>query len=356
MPSPLIFLILFLPGLAFAGAWPEPSKIEEFATEMASRHSFDKDEVKLLLNQLQPNERVLQAIAPPDRPDAKSWRRYRARFLSPQRVTNGVRFWQEHAETLKRAEDDFGVPAEVIVAIIGVETEYGKNKGQFSVLDALATLAFAYPPRADYFRHELEEFLLLARENKFAPESVKGSFAGALGIPQFMPGSQRRFAIDFDQDGRVDLSGSAQDAIGSVARFLKLHGWSAKQSIAEPLKGELAEPQKWVAMGIKPSIEKTVLVAAGIGEPSLPADQTATLVDLETPGEKTEYWWGYNNFYVITRYNRSSFYAMSVAELGSAIMQEKMAGVPNASKAAKTSKAAKKTRPRANSRAKRRRA
>jgi membrane-bound lytic murein transglycosylase B len=345
MSYALIFLAMFLPGLVFAGSWPEPSAIEEFTATMEQRHGFDKNELKSLLALVEPNKTVLQAIAPPEQPGVKSWRRYRARFLTGQRINEGVRFWKQHAATLKRAEESFGVPAEVIVAIIGVETEYGKNTGQFSVLEALATLAFAYAPRADYFRSELEEFFLMARENRFAPEAIKGSFAGALGIPQFMPGSQRKYAIDFDQDGRVDLSGSAEDAIGSVGRFLKLHGWSASHRIVEPVKGELPEPQKWVDMGIKPSIEKTALMTSGVAEKSLPGDESVTLVDLVTPGEKTEYWWGYNNFYVITRYNRSSFYAMSVAELATAIVRQKTDGV-----------AVRKKAPKASSRVKRRRA
>ena len=303
--------------------WPNPIDIPNFITEMKDKHGFDEEALKTLFHPLKPNSFVLKAIAPPTDPGFKSWQRYRARFLDTARVENGVRFWAKHKDTLARAEESFGVPPEVIVAIIGVETEYGKNKGHISVLDALTTIAFAYPPRREFFRAELEQFLLMARENRQAPEAIKGSYAGAIGIPQFMPSSQRRFAVDFDADGRVDLMNSSEDAIGSVARFLKLHGWQANQAATEPVRGPLADAQTLVNAGIKPSLGVTELKAGAIKEEHLPAQFPVTLIDLVTPDASTEYWWGFDNFYAITRYNRSSFYAMSVVQLGQAIKQRR---------------------------------
>jgi membrane-bound lytic murein transglycosylase B len=210
------------------------------------------------------------------------------------------------------------VPEEIIVAIIGVETEYGGNTGGFRVLEALATLAFNYPRRAEFFRTELEQFLLLTRENGLEPLSVKGSFAGAIGIPQFMPGSQRRYAVDFDGDQRVDLSGSVDDAIGSVARFLEQHGWQAGQPIATRARTS-GEPQRsLIEAGIRPSLKVADLTEQGILTSADP-EHSVALIDLVSPGRETEYWLGYENFYVITRYNRSSFYAMSVFQLAEEI-------------------------------------
>lgn len=304
--------------------WPAPEEIDHFIDEMKTRHGFDTDALSALFATVKPSAFVLKTIAPPTDPGVRSWQRYRSRFLDRARIENGVRFWNSHTETLARAEDTFGVPPEIVVAIIGVETEYGRNKGNISVLEALSTIAFAYPPRRDFFRSELEQFLLLTRENRQAPEAIRGSYAGAIGIPQFMPGSQRRFAVDFDEDGRVDLMNSPQDAIGSVARFLKLHGWEKGQAITERVRTPLAEPEKLVATGILPKLDQTALRSAGVSDDAIPSRYPAALVDLVTPDEATEYWWGFNNFYAITRYNRSSFYAMSVAQLAEAIKARRL--------------------------------
>ena len=306
-----------------AEEWPNAENINRFAAEMSERHGFDHNELKALLAPLKPNSTILKIIAPPTDPETRSWLRYRARFLDPPRVENGVRFWNEHAATLARAEENFGVPPEIVVAIIGVETEYGRNKGNFSVLDALATIAFAYPPRGDFFRGELEQFLLLARENRQAPEAIRGSYAGAIGIPQFMPGSQRRFAVDFDEDGRVDLMNSAKDAIGSVARFLKIHGWIKGQPIAEMIKEPPSQPEKLLAAGIQPSLDRNALKGIGLTESKIPEPGPVALIDLGSPDSATEYWWGHQNFYAITRYNRSSFYAMSVTQLAEEIKKRR---------------------------------
>ena len=297
----------------------EPAVIE-FARDLEQRHGFNTAELLGQFARTRPNSRVLQLIQPPSSPQQRSWERYRPRFLNDRRIDGGVRFWQEHQDTLVRARTFYGVPEEVIVAIIGVETEYGRNTGGFGVLEALATLAFHYPRRAEFFRTELEQFLLLARENQLDPLAVKGSFAGAIGIPQFMPGSQRRYAIDFDGDQRVDLGGSVEDAIGSVARFLEQHGWQSGQPVAVPAEVAGEPPADFLAAGIRPSLKVKDLASRGI-QAAAPATATVTLVDLVSPGNATEYWLGFDNFYVITRYNRSSFYAMSVFQLAQAIRQ-----------------------------------
>ena len=299
----------------------DPAAIE-FARDLEQRHGFNADALLDQFAQIQPNARVLQLIKPPSSPTQRSWERYRPRFLNKLRIDGGVRFWEENALALARARATYGVPEEIIVAIIGVETVYGRNTGSFSVLEALSTLAFNYPRRAEFFRQELEQFLLLARENNFDPLAIKGSFAGAIGIPQFMPGSQRRYAVDFDGDQQVNLSASVDDAIGSVARFLEQHGWQAGQGIAVPAL-IAGEPERaLIEAGIRPSLNVAALAERGI-RGDLANDATVTLVDLVTPNQATEYWLGLENFYVITRYNRSSFYAMSVFQLAEEIRKRK---------------------------------
>lgn len=295
----------------------EPAVVQ-FVQEMEERHGFNANELLQQFAQARPNNKVLQLIKPPTSPTQRSWERYRPRFLNDRRIDGGVRFWQENRLKLAQARATYGVPEEIIVAIIGVETEYGRNTGGFRVLEALSTLAFHYPPRAEFFRTELEQFLLLARENKMEPLSIKGSFAGAIGIPQFMPGSQRRYAVDFDGDQRVDLGQSVDDAIGSVGRFLEQHGWQAGQAIAVQAKGE-AEPERaLLEAGIRPSFTVAEFADRGIKADAAP-QMSAALIDLVSPGKETEYWLGFDNFYVITRYNRSSFYAMSVFQLAEEI-------------------------------------
>lgn len=296
----------------------DPAVID-FARDLEKRQGFDADDLVRHFAHTHPNLTVLKLIQPPTTPQQRSWERYRPRFLNDRRIEGGVRFWEANRMALVRARALFGVPEEIIVAIIGVETEYGRNTGNFSVLEALATLAFRYPPRADFFRTELEQFLLLARENGMDPLSIKGSFAGAIGIPQFMPGTQRRYAVDFDADQRVDLTGSVDDAIGSVARFLEQHGWEAGAPVAVPARVEAGEPGRdLLEAGIRPTLRAADLTRRGITSAADP-QATVTLVDLVSPGAATEYWLGYNNFYVITRYNRSSFYAMAVYQLAEAI-------------------------------------
>ncbi len=295
----------------------DPAVIE-FARDLEQRHDFDANKLIAQFSQVYPNPKVLQLIKPPISPVQRSWERYRPRFLNDRRINWGVQFWQENQVSLARARATYGVPEEIIVAIIGVETEYGRNTGNFRVLEALATLAFNYPRRAEFFRTELEQFLLLARENGMDPLQVRGSFAGAIGIPQFMPGSQRRYAVDFDGDQRIDLSGSVDDSIGSVARFLEQHGWLPGEPIAMPARINGEPERSLIEAGIQPTLKVADLTQQGITGDADP-QAVVTLVDLVSPGYATEYWLGFNNFYVITRYNRSSFYAMSVFQLADEI-------------------------------------
>ncbi len=304
----------------------EPAVVE-FSKDMANRHGFDEQDLLNHFARTHPNATVLKLIKPPATPQQRSWERYRPRFLNERRIQGGVGFWQANRASLVRAQALYGVPEEIIVAIIGVETEYGRNTGSFKVLEALATLAFHYPPRAEFFRTELEQFLLLARENQMDALSIKGSFAGAIGIPQFMPGSQRRYAVDFDGDQQINLSASVDDAIGSVGRFLEQHGWQAGQPIAVPAMTNGAPDREFLEAGIRPSLKVADLAARGITAESNP-QATVALVDLVSPNSETEYWLGFENFYVITRYNRSSFYAMSVFQLADAIKARFKAGNP----------------------------
>lgn len=296
-----------------------------FIAEMVSRHGFQEAALRRDFAQIKPNASVLKLITPPSTPQQRSWQRYQARFLNERRIAGGQAFMEKHRATLKRASLEYGVPEEIIVAIIGVETEYGRNMGNYKVMEALSTLAFNYPPRADFFRTELEQFLLLTRENGDAPLSVKGSYAGAIGIPQFMPGSQRRYAIDFDADQRVDLSHSPEDAIGSVARFLSQHGWMPGQMIARRMEGETAPGPELLEAGIRPSFSPAEMASKGLIDAAtaekLTTETRMAVIDLTTPDAATEYWLGFENFYVITRYNRSSFYAMSVFQLAQAVRE-----------------------------------
>jgi membrane-bound lytic murein transglycosylase B len=306
-----------------APAFSESPAVREFIVEMQARHGFDAAHLTRQFASIRGNPAVLRAIRPAAAPETqRSWRRYRARFVNESRLAQGLRFRQEHRIALLRAEAIYGVPREIVAAIIGVETEYGRNTGKFRVLEALATLAFDYPPRAPFFRRELEQFLLLARESGVPPLDYKGSYAGAIGIPQFMPSSQRSYAVDFDGDGRIDLSRSAADAIGSVARFLSLHGWRPGEPVALPASVN-EDVRALLAMGIKPSMPLREMQGRGVlaaGAEDL-ADAPAALIDLPSPGQPTEYWVGFTNFHALTRYNRSSFYAMSVFLLAESLRE-----------------------------------
>lgn len=327
---PLLVLSLACVSLcAAAGSDPArpPSyaaraEVQAFVADMAARHDFDPAALTTLFGRTWPIPAVLKAIAPPADPGIRSWQAYRQRFIEPHRIQAGLAFRQRHAATLARAEAETGVPAEIIVAIIGIETIYGKHMGRFETFAALSTLAFDYPPRADLFRRELEALLLLARDTHRSPTRFSGSFAGAIGQPQFLPSSIRAYAVDFDGDTQIDLVGSTADAIGSVANFLRQHGWENGQPVAIKVGADETAAQPLIAEGILPQRLPSELAGMGIEVPSHAPEAPAALIDLVTPRAATEYWLGYQNFYVITRYNRSSFYAMAVFQLADALRRQ----------------------------------
>jgi membrane-bound lytic murein transglycosylase B len=270
-------------------------------------------------------EPVLEAIKP-QQPKPRSWDEYRGMFVNDKRIGAGIEFWTKHRRALERAEQRYGVPAEYIVAIIGVETFYGRNAGRWRVVEALTTLAFDYSPRAPFFRSELEHYLLLAREQGKDAFSVRGSYAGAIGIPQFMPSSTRRYAVDFDGNGAVDLRRSAVDAIGSVANFLKEHGWQPGTAV---LLDARVGGDAWRGLAdgtVDPKHAQSDLRAAGVEFDGLPEGVRAVLVELETPERPSEYRIGLHNFWVLTRYNRSAFYASAVHDLAQALRKQPYLG------------------------------
>lgn len=291
-------------------------QVEAFVVEMSQRHGFDAGSLRRLMAKARTQEAILRAIARPG--TAQPWFEYRPRYVNAERIAAGLEFWSAHADVIARASGRYGVPEEIIVATLGVETNYGRDTGKFRVLDALYTLAFDWPPRADFFRAELEQFLLLAREQGIDPTRPRGSYAGAMGIAQFMPSSYRRYAVDFDGSGRPDLSRSA-DAIGSVAHYMSAFGWEPGGLVAVPAEAGGERTGEFVELGLKPAIRVDALAAAGIRpRTAVPGDAEVALLRLE--GEDGPlYFLGFNNFYVITRYNRSVNYAMSLFELAQAL-------------------------------------
>ena len=304
------------------GPFLQRADVRDFITEMNTRLGLSVSEMELALGTVDPIPQVIDLIKPPSNPGVRSWERYRSRFLDRTRITGGQRFMAEHMSTLLAAEKQFGVPKEIIVSIIGVETVYGRNTGNFNTVAALATLAFDYPPRAPLFRRELESLFLLAREKGINPLDFKGSYAGAIGLPQFLPSSIRAFAVDFDGDGLIDLRNNPTDAIGSVASYLAQNGWlrGGRVTLRAYVSPD-ADVPALLAPGLLPSFSPTALSEVGVssGPGKQTAGETAALIDLVTPGKPTEYWLGLQNFYVITRYNRSSFYAMAVNDLAEAL-------------------------------------
>jgi len=320
----LSFLLACNAQAANDSNYAERDDVRAFIAEMAERHGFDAAKLTTLFARTRPVPAVLKAIAPPADPGIRSWQTYRARFIEPRRTAAGLAFWERHAASVAKAAALHGVPPEIIVSIIGIETIYGKHLGRFESFAALTTLAFDYPPRASLFRRELEALLLLARETDRAPDSYRGSFAGAIGLPQFLPSSIRSYAVDFDGDGRIDLTDNTADAIGSVANFLKLHGWETEGPIAVQVKADSATAAPLLAEGILPRRHAQEMVQLGVSIPADAPAAPAALIDLVSPQTPTEYWLGYQNFYVITRYNRSSFYAMAVFQFAAALRERRL--------------------------------
>lgn len=310
-------------------AYAQREDVQAFIRDLVARHAFDAEELALVFSRAQREDAVLAAMRAQPR-QADSWEAYRALFVSERHVRAGLEYWKAHRAALARARAEYGVPEEIVVAIIGVETFYGRNTGRWRVIDALATLAFDYPPRARFFRSELESYLLFARELQLDVFSVKGSYAGAIGIPQFMPGSYLRYAVDFDSDGRIDLRDNPVDAIGSVANFLRRHGWRAGAPVQRGARVNGEVPPALLASNAQPRNTLEELRLAGVeprGAP-LPGETRVTLLKLETPERPADYRIGLHNLYVLTRYNRALFYALSVADLAEALRAGRRAPAP----------------------------
>ncbi|MCF7982431.1 MAG: lytic murein transglycosylase B [Pseudomonadales bacterium] len=295
-------------------------EVSAFIDEMVVQHGFDKASLQEVFSEAVFKEKIIKLMTSPA--EAKPWKDYRSILVTEQRAKQGIEFMKEHGADLDRAESVYGVPAEIIVAIIGVETRYGRVTGSNRIIDALSTLAFDYPRRADYFRKELAEFLMLARDEGVDPLSLKGSYAGAMGYGQFMPSSFRAYAVDFDDDGHKDIWNNPTDAIGSVANYFHQHGWQKGGPVTERA---IAEGDAYETMLVKkradlmPIRSLADLIAAGFKpEKALVPEQPATAMRFEG-AEGDEHWIGLHNFYVITRYNHSALYAMAVYQLSQEI-------------------------------------
>ena len=296
-------------------------EVKQFIDSMVSKHDYSRGVLKRVLGEAQTQESILEAISRPAE-KTKSWDEYRAIFVTEKRITAGADFWREHQAELKRISDETGVPCEILVGIIGVETYFGRITGSYRVLDALATLAFDYPPRSKFFKRELEEFLLLVREERIDASGATGSYAGAMGAPQFMPSSFRAYAVDSSSDGKRDIWTDWSDVIGSVANYFVAHGWQqskevvARASLTNVWQGEPPENTLKPVETIKSLSLRGVMFAT-----DLPNDHKSQLLLLNGP-DGDEYWVGFHNFFVITRYNRSVMYALVVHQLGQEIAIE----------------------------------
>ena len=308
---------------ASTGGYAARTEVRQFIAELVATDGFDARSLRRVFAQARFQPAIIAAmskplIAPPQ------WHEYAPGFVNPARIEAGIAFWRDNADALERAQRQFGVPAEVIVAIIGVETNYGRNTGSYRVLDALTTLAFDYPRRAGFFRDQLKQFLLLSREQGVSPLQSSGSYAGAIGIPQFMPGSIRAYALDFDGDGAIDLEHDVADAVGSVGNFLAQQGWQADQPVMSAVR---IEPDKendvssLLSDGVAERRSLAEWIRLGVTGFVIPANVAADpvgLVMLEEADAPT-YWLAFNNWYVLTRYNRSRLYASAVQSLAQAI-------------------------------------
>lgn len=306
-------------GVAYAGNDDafDSERLRAFILAMEEKHGFSRTELQRLFDEAALQPSILQAIARPA--ESKPWYQYRNIFLTRDRIDGGLAFWRANAPKLEEALRRFGVEPEIIVAIIGVETSYGRNTGKYRVIDALATLGFNYPKRATFFRSELESYLLLARSQHFDPLVLTGSYAGAMGLPQFMPSSYRSYAVDFDDDTTIDIWNNPTDAIGSVGNYLREHGWVGGAPITVSARVSGSGYQSLLGAGVKPRIPLSEMRGLGVQAAApVDGDPKAALVELQAE-YAMEYWLGFDNFYVITRYNTSPLYAMAVYQLAQAL-------------------------------------
>ena len=308
--------------MQMGGDFANNPNAQQFIDKMVNKHGFDRQQLQEILSQakrldsvlrLMDNQAPTTSVKPPSGPNG-AWLRYRKKFITPDNVQNGVVFWNQYEDALNRAWQVYGVPPEIIVGIIGVETRWGRVMGKTRILDALATLSFNYPRRAEYFSGELETFLLMARDEQDDPLNLKGSFAGPMGYGQFMPSSYKQYAVDFSGDGHINLWDPV-DAIGSVANYFKAHGWVKGDQVAVMANGQAPG----LPNGFKTKYSISQLAAAGLTpQQPLGNHQQASLLRLDV-GTGYQYWYGLPNFYTITRYNHSTHYAMAVWQLGQAV-------------------------------------
>ncbi len=319
----LVFCLICAPltsPLSFAGEYSGRNDVKLFIKKMVDEHQFDQAELTAWLDSAEKKQAILDAIARPAEKE-KTWKDYRAIFLTEERINMGVQFWKENADTLTTVSKRYGVPPEMIIAILGVETRYGRTTGNYRVIDALATLGFDYPSRGKFFTTQLEEFFLLAREQNHNPLELKGSYAGAMGYGQFIPSSYRHFAVDFDGDNFADIWNSPADAIASVANYFKENGWQPGQLVVMRCRITDNYDTSALDLGLKPTLRRSELEQKGfLPVENSSANELFAVYKLE--GEYgAEFWAGAKNFYVITRYNQSNMYALAAYQLGQAIKE-----------------------------------
>ena len=326
MKNILYIIVLFATGAVSAleitgGDYRDRDDVVVFVKRIAAETSYSEQELVDLFTQVKKQSHLFEKL---DRPAEKEleWYQYRGIFIKDKRINQGARFWLEHRELLAEVSEKTGVPEEIIVAIIGVETFYGAYKGKDPVFDSLVTLAFDYPRRASFFKRELEEFLLLSKEQGFDARALRGSYAGAMGMPQFISSSYRNYAIDFDEDGQTNLFDSIPDIAGSVANYFVRHGWQRDGRVARPLVVSENNTVDSLEPGVKTDYKWAQLKQTGLSSTfDITEDTPVALVKLQQK-DQPEYWAGFQNFYVITRYNHSELYAMAVYQLAKLISRE----------------------------------
>lgn len=320
---PALTVLMIFSAVAHAESYLSRAEVDAYIEELIQQHNFSRPELEEVLAAAERRQDIIDLMRRPAE-RRLNWHEYSKIFLDEQRIVGGVEFWQQNQATLERAQKEYGVAPEVIVAIIGVETRYGRVTGRHRVVDALMTLAFDYPPRASFFRKELTQFLLLAREEGKNPISLTGSYAGAMGFGQFIPSSYRSYAVDFDQDGVRDIWQNRNDAIGSVANYFSRHGWRGAEQVTLPvrLKAETEQLLSIANQSLKPTHSIAEMAEMGVIVDGLDPDARVLLLRL-LGGEKPEYWLGFDDFYVITRYNHSRLYAMAVYQLGQEIVKRR---------------------------------
>ncbi len=320
---PALTVLMMFSAVTHGESYLSRAEVDAYIEELIQQHDFSRPELEEVLAAAERRQDIIDLMRRPAE-RRLNWHEYRKIFLDEQRIAGGVEFWQQNQATLERAEKEYGVAPEVIVAIIGVETRYGRVTGRHRVVDALMTLAFDYPPRASFFRKELTQFLLLAREEGKNPTSLTGSYAGAMGFGQFIPSSYRNYAVDFDRDGVRDIWQNRTDAIGSVANYFSRHGWRGAAQVTLPvqLKAETEQLLDIANQSLKPTHSVAEMAEMGVIVDGLDPEARVLLLRL-LGGDKPEYWLGFDDFYVITRYNHSRLYAMAVYQLGQEILKRR---------------------------------